>query len=462
MRAISAVFALTALAACATTPPSPMPSELRSEPGPDGFNARAVVDEARDEVVVWAGPFRVAPNGPAGHAHGDGAEAQEGRAETEDHGKHAEEHAKYAAEGHDDHGEEHAHEGEGHAHEGERHAHDAGDHDHDGEEHDHDGANHAEGGDHAGPMGEAPDGDPAAENVPGHEGHTRSPVIPIDWPADGYIRGFALELHDGDGNVLPRSLMHHLIAVNFDRRMFAYPVAERLFGIGTETEDVRLPRTLGVPLEVGQNLGFYIMWDNKTGAALEEVFIKLALPWTPGDEADDIIEVLPLYVDVNNEIGFTNAFDLEPGPSVRSWEFQPPVGGRMLMASGHLHDFGKRVRLVDAETGEVLVEITGDLDEQGLIHGISREVMGVWHGGVRLEEGRTYRVVGEYDSPLEETLPLAAMAHIVGLFAPDDMNRWPSAEPQSEIWTVDLSGLPRYSNTMTQARDVLRPDGGVR
>ena len=355
----------------------------------------------------------------------DPAGEGEGHEPNEDHG--AKEHAGPATQEHAGHGAK--------EHEG-----------HDAQEH----AGH----------GETPaEGD---EELPGHAGHTRSPVIPIAWPADGYFRGFALELRDGDGNVLPRSLMHHLIAVNFDRRMFAYPVAERLFGIGTETADLEMPRTVGVPLEEGQNLGFYVMWDNATGETLEEVYIRLAIPWTPAEEAEDIVEVMPLYVDVNNQIGFTNAYDLKPGRSERSWEFQPPVDGRFLMASGHLHDFGEVVRLEDAATGEVLLEIRGDMDEKGFIHGIERRIMGVWHGGLRLEKDRTYRVVGVYDSPLSETVPMGAMAHIVGIFAPDDIDAWPAAEPGSELWALDLTGLPQQSQVMTQARDALRSDGGGR
>ncbi|HUG02384.1 MAG TPA: hypothetical protein VML95_11005 [Longimicrobiales bacterium] len=140
-------------------------------------------------------------------------------------------------------------------------------------------------------------------------------------------------------------------------------------------------------------------------------------------------------------------------------EFQPPLAGRLIVASGHLHDFGTAVRLEDARTGEVLLEITPKLDENGLIHGISREIMGVRRGGIRLEEGRTYRVVGVYDSPLAETVPLGAMAHLVGIIAPDDIGRWPEADPDSEVWALDLSGLPEDTGEMTQARDVLATGG---
>lgn len=410
MRSAVVVVALAALAACSSARPrAPMPADLRVAPGPEGFNTSAFVDEANDEVVVWAGPFRVEPTA-GGHAHGPAPETHAAAAEPAPAG-----------------------EGYGDQVDGEA------------------------GGEHEG----AHEGHDEGEALPGHQGHSRSPVIPIVWPADGYIRGFSLELRDGAGKPLPRALMHHLIAVNFDRRMFAYPVAERLFGIGTETGDQELPKTVGVPLEEGQNLGFYVMWDNATGQTVEDVYIRLAMPWTPAGEAGDIIEVMPLYVDVNSGIGSTNAYDLEPGRSVRSWEFEPPVSGRILIASGHLHDFGRVVRLEDAETGEVLLEIESELDAEGLIEDIDIEVLGVWYGGLRLERGHPYRIVGVYDSPLAETVPMGAMAHIVGIFAPDRPENWPEADPTSEIWALDLSGLPRQNAVMTQGRDALRREGGT-
>ncbi len=44
--------------------------------------------------------------------------------------------------------------------------------------------------------------------------------------------------------------------------------------------------------------------------------------------------------------------------------------------SGHLHDYGEWVRLEDVETGEVLIEVTGELDEKGKTHGVERKIIG--------------------------------------------------------------------------------------
>ena len=53
------------------------------------------------------------------------------------------------------------------------------------------------------------------------------------------------------GTRVPRHVLHHLIMVNFSRRQLIYPAAERLMGAGSETEDVTVPKTVGVPLTSG-------------------------------------------------------------------------------------------------------------------------------------------------------------------------------------------------------------------
>ena len=51
------------------------------------------------------------------------------------------------------------------------------------------------------------------------EMHMGTPqVLRFAWPVDGGLRGFNLAMLTSDGTPLPRSIIHHLIAVNFDRR----------------------------------------------------------------------------------------------------------------------------------------------------------------------------------------------------------------------------------------------------
>lgn len=298
----------------------------------------------------------------------------------------------------------------------------------------------------AGPF-RIPESGGGEEHHGGHSHHgANTPLLLFDWPVDGWYRGFRVELVDENGRPLPEGTMHHLIGVNFDRRQVVYPVPERFMGIGTETRDILLPEQFGVPMEEGTRLGVYASWDNETGRPIEAAYIRVALAYTPRGSGEGPEEVVPIYMDTNNRFGGTNAFDLPPGRTERSYEFTLPVDGGLLGLSGHLHDYGREVRLEDAETGEVLVELDGIRDEDGHIQAVEQKIFrrffGLLDARIPLEAGHRYRVVGEYHNPTDETIELGAMAHLSGIFAPASMENWATLDTSSEAYRKDVAALP--------------------
>ena len=268
-----------------------------------------------------------------------------------------------------------------------------------------------------------------------------TPIEHFDWPIEGWLRGFELELRDGQGNPVPRRVIHHMIMVNFSRRMLLYPAPERLFGAGTETGDIKVPKTIGVPMEPGMDLGLYVAWHNDTGKDLQGVEMKLRVLWTPKNQAPRPVNSMPIYMDVNLTVGGSNTFDVPPGKSEKAHEFVLPVSGRLLGVGGHLHDYGVRVRLEDAETGKVLAEVIATRDSAGKVSKISRKLFGVTGDGLKLKGNHRYRVVGEYDNPTGQTLIRGAMAHMSGLFAPEDMSKWPKIDESDPAYQRDLVSL---------------------
>ena len=263
----------------------------------------------------------------------------------------------------------------------------------------------------------------------------------FEWPVDGWFRGFRVELTDGSGRPVPNHVMHHMIMVNFSRRQLLYSAAERLMGTGTETEEVMVPKTIGVPMKPGMDLGMYIAWHNDTGHDLQGVQMKLIMLWTPKNQNPPPVNALPIYMDVNLTVGGTNTFDVPPGKSSKAYEFTLPTGGRLLGVGGHMHDYGTRVRLEDAESGKVLTEVVATRAADGKLVKMSRKLFGVSGSGLRLKAKHRYRVVGEYDNPTGEVRVKGAMASMVGLFVPDDMDRWPSIDPRDPNYRRDLASL---------------------
>jgi hypothetical protein len=263
----------------------------------------------------------------------------------------------------------------------------------------------------------------------------------FQWPVDGWFRGFRIELTDARGRAVPPHVMHHMIMVNFSRRQLLYSAAERLMGTGTETEQVSVPKTIGVPMKPGMNLGMYIAWHNDTGEDLEGVYLKLTMLWTPKNQNPPPVDALPIYMDVNLTVGGTNTFDVPPGTSTKAYEFTLPVGGRLLGVGGHMHDYGTRVRLEDAISGKLLTQVVAQRDAEGKLVKVTRKLFGVAGKGLRLKSNRRYRVVGEYDNPTGEVRVKGAMASMVGLFVPDDMKRWPAINPRDPLYQRDLASL---------------------
>lgn len=296
-----------------------------------------------------------------------------------------------------------------------------------------------------------------------HDESMKSPLVPLVWPVDQGLQGFRLGAYRADGTELPRDFMHHMIAVNFDRRQLVYPIAERIFGFGTETPDVKLPSFLEVPLEKGDSIGMYAMWNNETGEDLHDVYMQVVLPYAePGSDPE---AVMPIYMDTNNQIGGKTSFDLPPGRFVKSYEFTLPVDGGLLAAGGHLHDYGVELRLEDAWTGEVLVELQAERRNDGKLAGVEQKIFrsgfGLLDSRIEMEAGRPYRVVGTYYNPTGEVIPDGGMAHIVGLFAPDDPSAWPALDRAADDYAVDVGALPGPLERSMVLNDLGPPAGSL-
>jgi hypothetical protein len=271
------------------------------------------------------------------------------------------------------------------------------------------------------------------------DGHN-SPVYKFEWPVEGWMRGFAVELVDASGKPIARRTMHHMIVINFDRRQLLYPSYERTFGIGQETGDLSLPKTIGVPMKPGTHMGLYLSWANETGQDLEGVELRLRMTYSPSNLNPRPVAALPIYMDVNLTVGHGNGFLIPPGRSEKAWEFTPSVGGRLLGVGGHLHDYGVGVRLEDAATGKVLTQIASVRTPDGKIKSMGRKLFGVSGEGLLLKAGRRYRIVGIYDNPTGEKIN-GAMAHMVGLFAPEDYAKWPAIDLSDPTLQDDLAFL---------------------
>jgi hypothetical protein len=270
-----------------------------------------------------------------------------------------------------------------------------------------------------------------------------SPVLRVAWPVNGWVRGYSVQLCDGDatsGTALARGMVHHVGLANYSRRELLYPMVERLMAVGKETPRVSLPGNVGVPLARGDTLGLYSAFHDVDGKTVERAYVIVTLPWIPAGGANPI-DVMPFFADANNVIGGTSAWDLPPGKSEKSSEFTMPLGGSMLALGGHVHDYARSVRLEDAENGKVLVRLKTKLTADGHVVSLGKRVFGFHEEGLPLLANHRYRVVAEYDNPTGHVLKQGGMASMAGAFVPDDVREWPRLDPLNPDVMRDIASV---------------------
>jgi len=270
-----------------------------------------------------------------------------------------------------------------------------------------------------------------------------TPVLRVAWPVDGWVRGYSVQLCDGDavsGTALARGMVHHVGLANYSRRELLYPMVERLMAVGKETPRVSLPRGVGVPLARGDTLGLYSAFHDVDGRTVARAYVIVTLPWIPAGHSHPI-DVMPFFVDVNSVIGGTSAWDLPPGRSEKSSEFTMPLGGSILALGGHVHDFARSVRLEDAENGKVLVRLDTKLTSDGHLISLGKRVFGFHEEGLPLLPNHRYRVVAQYDNPTGHVVRQGGMASMAGAFVPDDVRQWPLLDPLDANVKRDIASV---------------------
>ncbi len=274
-------------------------------------------------------------------------------------------------------------------------------------------------------------------------GMSVSGLLEFDWPVDGWARGVRLKIVDGKGNPLPRRLIHHVNVVNFARRQLLYPMPERMIAMGQETEDIHLPASVGIPVRAGMPMALLVMWDNESAHPLTGVTLQMTVEYLPSNMTPRPLSVLPLYMDVVYPVARDVDFDLPAGKSEKAAGFTFPISGRIIGVGGHEHDFGTGISLFDVSGARPrrIVQLNTRLGPDGRMLSIQRLLPGVTGSGIRLQQGRKYRLVGTYDNPTGKELVKGAMIHMASLFAPDHIDQWPAVPANDSDYESDIKRL---------------------
>lgn len=286
-----------------------------------------------------------------------------------------------------------------------------------------------------------------AHHDAGGGGHSHGgeelPLLPFGMPIDGWLRGVRMTLHDGQGRPLDRRLVHHVNVINFARRQLFYPAVERTIALGQETEDIRLPATVGIPVSTGMPMALILAWHNPDHAAVEGVTVSLVLEYLPHNQNPRPVSALPSYLDVVDPVARPVGFDLPAGAQQFTAEHTMPINARIIGVGGHMHDFATDLILEELRDGSArrLVTLKVVTTPDGALEQVERQLPGVRGRGIRLREGATYRVTGAYHNPTDQVIPNGAMVHLVMLVVPDKLDEWPEATSDNPNLKRDMEWL---------------------
>lgn len=259
-------------------------------------------------------------------------------------------------------------------------------------------------------------------------------------PSAGWLQAYLVELRDRAGRRLPGTLLHHCEMVDLERRQLLLPELQRVVSVGSESPALILPASLGYPVRGGHSLGIHAMLANPTGQDYPEVYVRVILRLARAGAGASPRSVLTFHAEVPGDRPFSSSFAVPAGRTVKQAEFTVPIAGTLLGVGGHLHDYGRRLLVINLATGDTLYDGRSETAPDGRIQDMPMAPM--WaRGGVRVAAGTRFRLIGIYDNPTGRESPDGGMVTFGAIFTPDDQSDWPTLDWDRPEPAADLARL---------------------
>ncbi|MFW5872950.1 MAG: hypothetical protein ACOCVN_03080 [bacterium] len=302
-------------------------------------------------------------------------------------------------------------------------------------------------------------------DIPSQTPHMLLPVSVTALPFDLFIKGFEWSVTDENGKELPSKILHHFNIIDPNKRELFYPIARRLFAAGRETPSASLPPMIGVPMEADQPLLLISMFQNVSDTLYENIYFNARFTYIPGDRLIDPIEVYPFYLDVAGPIP-PRDFEVPPGSSIHSDFAQPIVNGRIMGISGHLHDYGEKLMVIDTTMNKIIWQAKPieDQDKEGYILSMPKDKY-ILPWRKRVNKGHVYRVVAQYKNHLDHPSPEMGMGAVGGIFRASPDTNWYKPDYNDSIYIDDMVmtlGAPKVHHWRELTPDEMRSHLGIK
>ncbi len=260
-----------------------------------------------------------------------------------------------------------------------------------------------------------------------------------EFPVNGSVYALHAEVVDEHGRRLSNDLLHHMNVMDPAERELFLPISRRILASGRETGEIRFPWLLfGAPMRAGERILANAMVHNPTMVSYRGVRVRLVLSYVPERRPWPFFTVIPWQLDVAFPVG-DKSFDLPPGRSERSYEGSPAVAGKVIVISGHMHEYGRTIEFWDATTGKMLWHGEPIPAPGGGPSAVPLSKLYSLTGiGMRITPTHRYRVRVTYENPTGHTITNGGMGVVGGLFMPDRKAVWPATNQSDSLYQHDL------------------------
>jgi hypothetical protein len=254
-------------------------------------------------------------------------------------------------------------------------------------------------------------------SVPPRTEHATALVPSVTVPFDGWFVAYKPRIVDEKGATTTQRVLHHFNLLNTSRPSVVCPrQAELVFGAGSELANWPPVPDVGYRVTKGMPLRISLMLTNPTDEPVSNAYVALEIQYRRSADAQ-LKAVYPAWFMVTH-CGPT-MYDLSPGRNVTASEFTVVYDGKLLGVGGHIHDFGREIRLDNVTRNENIATLKTALDTDGRLLSVSTLIF-PRREAYRLKSGDVVKVTAVYDNPTGRLLRKAAMGFAVTYFLPDN------------------------------------------
>lgn len=257
-------------------------------------------------------------------------------------------------------------------------------------------------------------------NLPAHSDHhalAQPPDLFLIIPVDGWLTAYHPRMIDDAGHPVPKHVLHHVAFWNTVRSDFLCPnKPEHIFGAGGEMNDWSALPGYGYRVRKGDRIRISTMVHNPSDTSFPKAYLEVNVEYRRlSQNGPKLNNVYPAWFDVQR-CG-SSGYDLTPGKSTKTGDFNVAYTGTLLGVGGHLHDYGRQLVLENETRKEQIAVLDANLDGQGRVLSIPIANF-LDRGGYTLNRGEVVKVTATYDNTTGKELPEGAMGIVVGYFLP--------------------------------------------